>query len=206
MYFLQISVHLKSPHTDKPHMVNLTQIKFSRHSGRPYCNKRKLLTWKQTPLRYPLKKINKIKKNKVESQKSPKRNRASRDHHSMAAHVHDAVLQPVILGCVLSDSQHHFKPISTARSCLRGDANDFHHRSFLSSLPPPPPTPAKSQLSRKPQTPFFFRSLWRRRCFDSIVHFPFCESMEALPKKVIYGQKETLNLTLIRSLHYSAGF
>lgn len=30
--------------------------------------------------------------------------------------------------------------------------------------------------------------------------------MEALPKKVIYGQKETLNLTLIRSLHYSTGF
>lgn len=28
--------------------------------------------------------------------------------------------------------------------------------------------------------------------------------MEGLPKKVIYGQKETL--TLIRSLHYSAGF
>lgn len=29
----------------------------------------------------------------------------------MVAHVH-AVLQPVILGCVLSDSQHHFKSIS----------------------------------------------------------------------------------------------
>lgn len=70
-------------------------------------------------------------------------------------------------------------------------------------LSPSPPCPKEPAFT---QTPFFFRSLWRRSCFDSIVHFPFCESMGALPKKVIYGQKETLNLTLIRSLHYSAGF
>lgn len=59
---------------------------------------------------------------------------SSRDHRLMVARVR-AVLQPVILACVLSDSQHHFKHI-----CMPGAAYGEMPRIFtivLSSFPFP---------------------------------------------------------------------
>lgn len=115
----------------------------------------------------------------------------------MVAHVH-AVLQPVILGCVLSDSQHHFKPISMPGAPLGEMPAIFTIILFLFSLPHPPP---KSQLSHKPH--FSSGRFEEDTVLTASCIFSLASPWKACQRKWYMARK---SLTLIRSLHYSAGF
>lgn len=81
-----------------------------------------------------------------------------------------------------------------------GDVGDFHHLSSLFSHPPP-----KSQLAQK--TLFFSGHSEEDAVLTASCLFLLANSVEALPKKVIYlPRKRPSPSNLIRSLHCSVGF
>lgn len=78
-----------------------------------------------------------------------------------------------------------------ARSCFVGGVGNFHHVPSLSSLIPFPHPPPKKPLSHK--THFSARSEEDAVLTASYI-FLLAHSVDTLPKKVIYGQQETLTL------------